>query len=84
MTFLSEKNLVICIIIVLIVLFLVYLNKNQTPYELGLINNPKIEKFVETETVSSESSVEEEEQYQKNYFDCSSKQYLENISEKIF
>lgn len=62
MTFLNEKNLVICVIIVLIVLFLVYLNKNKTPYELGLINNPKIEKFIETETVSSESSVEEEEQ----------------------
>lgn len=62
MTFLSEKNLVICVIIVLLILYLVYLNRNKTPYELGLINNPKIEKFIETETVSSESSVEEEEQ----------------------
>jgi hypothetical protein len=62
MSFLREKNLVILVVVIFIILFLVYLNKNKNPLELGLINNPKIEKFVETETVSSESSMEEEEQ----------------------
>ena len=53
MTFLSEKNLVICVIIILIVLFLVYLNKKKTPYELDLINNPKVSPSVQLGAINS-------------------------------
>ena len=62
MNFLNEKKLVICVIVLLIILYLVYININKKPNELGLINNQSIEKFIETETVSSSSNAEEEEQ----------------------